>query len=103
MKTPNLLLSPLYKLLELPAVYALSQIAGKPTTDRYRLLATNVKVLQDSIILDLGCGVGAFRDCFPSLYVGIDINVDYLKQPEYWGEEHSRQWIVIYWPIQMSH
>jgi len=81
MRTSKLILYPLYKMLELPTVYALGQTLGRVTTDRYRKLITvNIKLAADTEILDLGCGVGAFRDCFSGSYTGIDINPAYVKQ-----------------------
>jgi SAM-dependent methyltransferase len=81
MRTLELVLYPVNKTLELPIVYAASQILARPTTDRFRkLIAANLKLAPDAKILDLGCGVGAFRDCFSALYTGIDINPMYIKQ-----------------------
>ena len=81
MRTAELILYPVYKILELPAVYSLSQILGRPTNDRFRrLIAANVKPASDAEILELGCGVGGFRDSFPASYTGIDINPGYVKQ-----------------------
>ena len=81
MKTSDLILYPVHKMLEMPSVYAANQVLGRPTTDRIRkLIAANVKSAVDQEILDLGCGVGAFRDCFSGPYTGIDINPAYMKQ-----------------------
>jgi len=81
MRTAELILYPVYKVLELPAVYSLSQILARPTNYRLRkLIAANVKPALDAEILELGCGVGGFRDCFPASYTGIDINPGYVKQ-----------------------
>jgi ubiquinone/menaquinone biosynthesis C-methylase UbiE len=81
MKAAEFILYPVHKMLELPSVYAVNQTLGRPTTDRYRkLIAANVPLAFDAEILDLGCGLGAFRDCFPGSYTGIDINSAYVKQ-----------------------
>lgn len=81
MKTSELLLYPVHKIQEIPFVYAANQFLGRPTTDRIRkLIAANVKSAADAEILDLGCGVGAFRDCFSGSYTGIDINPAYIKR-----------------------
>jgi ubiquinone/menaquinone biosynthesis C-methylase UbiE len=73
------LLRPLYRLLEHPAGYALNQRIGRPTTDRYRaLIARHVGSGAERTVLDIGCGIGSFRDCFHGRYCGIDINPAYI-------------------------
>lgn len=77
----KLVLAPVYKLLELSGAYALNQRIGKPTTDRFRaLLAHNVVMPEHGRVLDLGCGIGNYRDGFAGDYFGIDINPDYIEQ-----------------------
>jgi SAM-dependent methyltransferase len=72
-------LSPFYSLLERSGFYALGQFVGRPTTDRFRrLLARNLAAGVDTSILDLGCGIGNYRDCFVGRYTGIDINPAYV-------------------------
>jgi len=79
-------------MLEMPSVYAANQVLGRPTTDRIRkLIAANVKSAVDQEILDLGCGVGAFRDCFSGPYTGIDINPAYMKQARLKNDWNQRQ------------
>jgi ubiquinone/menaquinone biosynthesis C-methylase UbiE len=74
-------LFPLYKMFEFPVIYHLTQQIGRPTTDRYRNLITqNLPSASGKCILDLGCGVGAFRDCFSQSYTGIDINPAYVER-----------------------
>jgi SAM-dependent methyltransferase len=73
-------LSPFYHLLERSGGYALIQFVGRPTTDRFRiLLARNLAAGADTNILDLGCGIGNYRDCFVGRYTGIDINPAYIE------------------------
>ena len=74
-------LAPIYKLLELSGAYALNQRIGKPTTDRFRrLVARNVSMPHAGRILDLGCGIGNYRDSFIGDYYGIDIHAEYIEQ-----------------------
>jgi len=81
MTTTEFVLFPLYKALEIPIVYRLTQQVGKPTTDRYRkLMMSGLMLSSGKRILDLGCGLGAFRDCFPQDYTGIDINRAYIER-----------------------
>jgi SAM-dependent methyltransferase len=64
-------------------VYAVSQTFARPTNDRFRKLVTaNVKLAPDAKILELGCGVGAYRDCFSGLYTGIDLNPGYVMRAQ---------------------
>lgn len=81
--------SPVYKLLERSGVYALGQWVGQPTVRRFRqLIRENVAVAPDETLLDLGCGVGGYRECFTGRYHGIDINPHYIAtaQTRYQGE-----------------
>jgi len=81
MRTAERILQPIYKMLEMPTVYALSQMTARPTSDRFRMMIkANIKPAPDAEILELGCGMGAYRDCFPVSYTGIDINPAYLNQ-----------------------
>jgi len=74
-------LHPLYKMLEIPIVYHITQQIGRPTTNRYRkLMITNLPTSSGQRILDLGCGLGAYRDCFAQNYTGIDINPAYVER-----------------------
>jgi SAM-dependent methyltransferase len=74
-------LSPLYRVLELAGLYALNQRLGRPTTDRFRaLIAGNLPLDTATSILDLGCGTGNYRGCFPGTYTGIDINAAYIEK-----------------------
>lgn len=73
-------LSPFYRLLERSGFYALGQFVGRPTTDRFRrLLARNLTAGVDTSVLDLGCGIGNYRDCFIGRYTGIDVNPIYIE------------------------
>jgi len=74
-------LSPVYRFLELAGFYALNQRLGRPTTDRFRaLIADNLPLGKDTRLLDLGCGVGNYRSCFPDAYTGIDVNPAYIER-----------------------
>jgi ubiquinone/menaquinone biosynthesis C-methylase UbiE len=75
------LLSPVYALLERPAGYAILQKLALPTKQRFRaLLRKNVvgALPPGASVIDLACGVGAYRDLFPDRYHGVDINPDYI-------------------------
>jgi len=74
-------LSPFYRVLELAGGFALHQRLGEPTLERYRqLIARNLADTGGKHILDIGCGIGAFRPCFPGPYTGIDINPAYVEK-----------------------
>lgn len=74
-------LYPIYKMLEVPIVYHINQQFARPTTNRFRkLMRTNLPSSSGQRILDLGCGLGAFRDCFSQNYTGIDINPAYVER-----------------------
>jgi hypothetical protein len=61
MKTAELIVDPVHKILEMPSVYAANQILGRPTTDRLRkLIAVNVKLAADAEILDLDAATYVF-------------------------------------------
>lgn len=65
--------------MEIPSLYAVNQWLGRPTTDRFRRLIHDC--LGDTAgrrILDLGCGIGNYRDLFSGGYMGVDINPDYI-------------------------
>jgi SAM-dependent methyltransferase len=67
-------------LLEHPLVYGFSQKLNPMTVGIYRrLLSDYVAGTTKGPVLDIGCGVGAHRDLFPTHeYVGIDVNRDYV-------------------------
>lgn len=74
-------LSPVYKLLELPVGYAAIQVVNRPTTDAFRhIIADRVRISASDAVLDLGCGIGNYRDCFGGDYTGVDINPDYIAE-----------------------
>jgi SAM-dependent methyltransferase len=74
-------LAPIYRLFEIAQIFALYQRLGQPTIDRYRqLIERNVRPHADTTILDLGCGIGSFRPCFPGAYTGVDINPGYIEK-----------------------
>jgi SAM-dependent methyltransferase len=69
----------LYRLLEVPGVYAVNQFLARPTTDRFRqLIRKNIGDTSNRRVLDIGCGIGNYRSSFGGNYVGIDINPDYI-------------------------
>ena len=74
-------LSPVYKLLDLPAGYAAIQVINRPTTEAFRrMIAERVRIAASDAVLDLGCGIGNYRDCFGGDYTGVDINPDYIAE-----------------------
>jgi SAM-dependent methyltransferase len=67
-------------LLELPSIYKVNQLIGRPTVNRYcQFLAEEVPRGADMSTLDIGCGVGSYRPWFAGPYCGIDINPLYIK------------------------
>jgi ubiquinone/menaquinone biosynthesis C-methylase UbiE len=69
----------LERVLELPAVYDLNQLIGRPTVQRYtRLVREELALTPETSVLELGCGTGATRKMMPARYCGIDINPDYV-------------------------
>lgn len=69
-----------HKALELSGVYAVNQLLGKPTTDRFRrLIHDRVGDTTDRRVLDVGCGIGNYRNSFGGEYVGVDINRAYIE------------------------
>ncbi len=76
----RLFLAPLDTLLKFSGVYALNQLIGKPTTDRFRrLIEGHMADIRGGKILDIGCGIGNYRECFSGEYVGVDINENYIE------------------------
>lgn len=67
-----------YRFLEVPGIYALNQRIGRPTTDRFRKLIEANIPSDGRLVLDLGCGIGNYRESFRGPYVGIDINPRYI-------------------------
>jgi SAM-dependent methyltransferase len=67
-------------LLEHPLVYGFSQKLNPMTVGLYRrLLSDHVAAKTRGPVLDIGCGVGAHRQLFPTCeYVGIDVNPEYI-------------------------
>ncbi len=74
----------LWRILDHPTVFALSQRLNPFTVNTYRdLLRAHVygRGRPTRAVLDIGCGVGAFRASLGSgSYVGIDINARYVAQ-----------------------
>jgi ubiquinone/menaquinone biosynthesis C-methylase UbiE len=69
-----------YKLLELPLLFKISQVLGRTTVAAYsRLIVENVKTQRHDWLLDIGCGVGSFKENFECQYIGIDNNPRYIE------------------------
>jgi ubiquinone/menaquinone biosynthesis C-methylase UbiE len=69
----------LYRLLEIPIVYDLNQVVGRPTARLYaRMVVEEVPLSADTSLVELGCGTGATRPLIPGRYRGIDINPAYI-------------------------
>ena len=76
----------IHKMLEVPTVYHINQQIARSTTNRFRkLMMTNLPSSPGRRVLDLGCGLGAYRDCFSQNYTGIDINPAYLERARLTG------------------
>lgn len=74
-------LLPAYRLLDLAGGFALHQRLGEATLNRYRqLIRRHVGDTSGKRVLDIGCGIGAFRPCFAGSYTGIDINPGYIER-----------------------
>lgn len=72
-------LAPVYRILEFPVGYAAIQIINRPTVNAFkRIIADQVRVEPEESILDIGCGIGNYRECFNGNYFGVDINSDYI-------------------------
>jgi ubiquinone/menaquinone biosynthesis C-methylase UbiE len=75
----------LYRMLENPGVYNLSQklLAGDRVFRAIRkVIAKQLSSISYNNVLDVGCGTGLFADCFKGKYTGIDINQEYIKMAE---------------------
>lgn len=75
----------LYKMLENPKVYDLSQnLLGGDRVFRAikEAIATQLSGISYNNVLDVGCGTGLFADCFKGEYTGIDINQEYIRRAE---------------------
>src|SRR5215475_1762986 len=69
-----------HRLLEWPGVYAVNQLLARPTTDRFRqLIRERVGDTSQRRVLDVGCGIGNYRNSFGKNYVGVDNNPDYIE------------------------
>jgi SAM-dependent methyltransferase len=69
-----------HRLLESSGLYAVNQLLARPTTDRFRqLIRERVGDTSQRRVLDVGCGIGNYRDSFGENYVGVDINPDYIE------------------------
>jgi SAM-dependent methyltransferase len=87
------LLAPLHRLLEVPLVYQLAQWFFAPTVRQLRsLIVEEVRARKGEALLDLGCGLGAYRPYFGENYTGIDINPAYIEQA---SESHEGRFQVM--------
>jgi len=67
------------RLLETPAGYQLNQKLANPTVHLFKgLIQTAFSESKTKEILDIGCGTGNYRPCFPGRYTGLDINPAYV-------------------------
>lgn len=84
-------LKAIYGLLEIPIVYNAAQylLGGEKV---YSILKMNIRKILDGAkydrSLDVGCGTGAFRDCLPGSYYGLDINENYIEEMQRNGIEN---------------
>jgi ubiquinone/menaquinone biosynthesis C-methylase UbiE len=79
----------LYKMLEDPKVYDLSQkLLGGDRVFRTikEAIAVHLSGISYNNVLDVGCGTGLFMDCFKGKYTGIDINQEYIRRAEAKGK-----------------
>lgn len=75
MATPSI-----FRILEMPWVFRLSQKLGKPTLDLYEgQVRDNVSPRPEERVLEIGCGFGAHRKLFNCQYLGTDINSRYIE------------------------
>lgn len=77
------MLRPLYRILENPKVYDLSQklLAGNRVYQAIKnVVALHLRDMRYNNVLDVGCGIVLFADCFNGEYTGIDINPEYIKR-----------------------
>jgi SAM-dependent methyltransferase len=67
------------RLLETSAGYQLNQKLANPTVRLFKgLIQTAFSESKTKEILDIGCGTGNYRPCFPGRYTGLDINPAYV-------------------------
>ena len=77
------MLKMLYKALENPALYDMTQklLGGDRVYKKLKeAIAAQLKNISYNNVLDVGCGTGLFTDCFKGEYTGIDINEGYIKK-----------------------
>lgn len=73
------MLQSLHQLMENVHGYKLTQLLGRPTIQRSRVFVRKfVGKEADRRVLEIGCGVGSYRELFGDDYTGIDINPDYI-------------------------
>jgi SAM-dependent methyltransferase len=76
------LLSPVYRFLDRHVGYALIQKLGRPTVRQFRTLLrerVGAAIAREHNVLDSACGVGGYREFIPGQYIGVDINIDYVR------------------------
>jgi SAM-dependent methyltransferase len=70
-----------YQMLDTPFGYWFTQLFGRPTISRYRLLVrTYIPQAPERRLLEVGCGIGNSRGWFVGDYTGVDINPDYIER-----------------------
>ncbi|MBI5164228.1 MAG: class I SAM-dependent methyltransferase [Magnetospirillum sp.] len=83
----------LYRLLEIPFVFAVSQRFGAGTVAGYHdHIARFVALRPGQSVLDVGCGVGAFRPVLGDAYTGVDVNPDYIAEA---ASRHSGRFLAM--------
>lgn len=79
------MLSLLYKALENPHAYNLTQriLGGQMAYGLIKeVVRKAIAPLSYRTVLDVGCGTGIFRECFNDDYTGIDVNADYIRKAQ---------------------
>jgi ubiquinone/menaquinone biosynthesis C-methylase UbiE len=76
----NLLKRIVWRILDNPLVFGLTQKYLGGTTRIYRaFIGERIRVANDTRLLDVGCGIGNFRDDFKCGYTGVDINPGFVE------------------------
>jgi ubiquinone/menaquinone biosynthesis C-methylase UbiE len=81
---------------ERPWVYGFTQKLNSFTTSRIRELAkTNIPNSPRLTLLDIGCGIGSYRNVFDAVdYTGVDINPSYIESARR-AHPHGTKFLVM--------